>query len=69
MGKTPVENINITDPYNEKKDIGFGTYDKGDYYDVEPGTFLIFFPINGHRPSLKLEGCDKDKKVVIKVMN
>jgi biofilm protein TabA len=67
MGMTPISKITITDPYNDKKDIGFGTYSEGDYYTVEPGTFLIFSPSYAHRPSLKVEGCDKDKKIVIKI--
>lgn len=67
MGKTPVENLNVTDPYNETKDIGFGTYDKGEYYVAEPGTFFLFFPSDGHRPSLRMEGFDIVKKIVIKV--
>jgi YhcH/YjgK/YiaL family protein len=68
IGVTPVQNVIITDAFNESKDIAFGTYNKGDYYDIEPGVFLLFFPTDGHRPGLKLEGCDKNKKVVIKVL-
>jgi YhcH/YjgK/YiaL family protein len=68
MGAYDVTKINITDPYNETKDIGFGTYAEGDYYVAEAGTFFLFFPAHAHRPSLKVEGCDKDKKIVIKIL-
>ena len=67
MGQTPIKNINVTEPYNETKDIGHGTFDGGNYYEVGPGTFLIFFPSEGHRPALKVDGVDSDKKIVIKV--
>jgi YhcH/YjgK/YiaL family protein len=67
MGIVPFSKTKVVDAYNDKKDVGFASYDGGDYYTVEPGTFLIFLPSDAHRPSIKLDGCDTDKKIVIKI--
>jgi biofilm protein TabA len=67
MGVVDFSKTSILDPYNETKDIGFAAYDQGDYYVAEAGVFFLFFPGQAHRPSLKVEGCDKDKKIVIKI--
>jgi biofilm protein TabA len=67
MGIVPLSKTTESEAYNETKDVGFVTSTDGDIYTAEPGTFLIFFPSEAHRPSIKTEGCDKDKKIVIKV--
>lgn len=67
MGKVPLAETTVIQDYNETKDVGFFETKVGNYYVVGPGSFLIFFPSEAHRPSLKTEGYDKVKKIVIKV--
>ncbi len=40
---------------------------EGKYYIAEPGTFFLFFPNNAHRPTIKVDGYDLVKKIVIKI--
>ena len=54
-------------PYDEKKDVMNYDIKDGEFYLSGPSTFFIFFPQDAHRPSIKAEGFDIVKKVVIKV--
>ncbi len=69
MGVAPLSKATVVEPYNETKDVGFYSIADADskFYLAEPGVFLIFFPCETHRPNIKTDGCDKDKKIVIKV--
>jgi YhcH/YjgK/YiaL family protein len=69
MGVAPFAKAKEVEPYNETKDIGFYSVAEADskFYIAEPGTFLIFFPQEAHRPSIKVDGFDTTKKIVIKV--
>ena len=69
MGVAPVSKGSVVEPYIETKDVGFYSLPEPDckYYVAQPDTFLIFFPAEAHRPNIKIEGCDTDKKIVIKV--
>jgi biofilm protein TabA len=69
MGIAPFSKATVTDAYNETKDIGFYSVPDSvaNYYDATPADILIFFPQEAHRPSLKTEKFDHNKKVVIKV--
>ena len=69
MGIAPLSKAKVTEPYNDAKDIAFHSVpDKaGKYYIAEPGTFLIFFTGDAHRPAIRVEGSDVVKKVVIKI--
>lgn len=67
MGALPVEKLNVTEPYTESRDGGNGTSTEGSYYVAEPGTFMVFFPSDAHRPNIKVEGFEKTKKIVFKV--
>ena len=40
---------------------------EGKYYIAEPGTFFLFFPNDAHRPTIKVDGYDVVKKIVIKI--
>ncbi|MBS1600800.1 MAG: YhcH/YjgK/YiaL family protein [Bacteroidetes bacterium] len=40
---------------------------EGKYYITEPDTFFLFFPNDAHRPTIKVEGYDIVKKIVIKI--
>jgi biofilm protein TabA len=40
---------------------------EGKFYIAKPGEFFLFFPNDAHRPSIKIDGCDIVKKIVIKI--
>jgi len=40
---------------------------EGKYYTGERGKFFLFFPNNAHRPTIKIDGYDTVKKIVIKI--
>jgi biofilm protein TabA len=40
---------------------------EGRFYIAKPGEFFLFFPNDAHRPSIKLDGYDIVKKIVIKI--
>ena len=40
---------------------------KGEFYTAAPGEFFLFFPNDAHRPGIKIEGCNRVKKIVIKI--
>jgi biofilm protein TabA len=69
MGLASVSKAAAIDEFSESKDIGFYTIPDSDskYYTAEPGTIFLFFPQDAHRPGIGAEGCDWDKKIVIKV--
>jgi len=39
----------------------------GNYYTGGQGEFFLFFPNNAHRPTIKIDGYDVVKKIVIKI--
>ena len=39
----------------------------GTYYTTDAGTFFLFFPNDAHRPTIKADGYDIVKKIVIKI--
>lgn len=67
MGVAQIPTLKPTQNYDAKTDLIFYNGEGGDIYTAEPGTFFIFFPQDGHRPDIKVEGIEKDKKIVVKV--
>jgi YhcH/YjgK/YiaL family protein len=67
MGVAPLSATSVVTPYDETKDVAFYNSNDGKFYEAQPGTFFIFFPQDAHRPSTKIEGCESDKKIVLKV--
>lgn len=67
MGIAEISTLKTVHGYDESTDLIFYTGNGGDIHTAEPGTFFIFFPQNGHRPDIKVDGIEKDKKIVIKV--
>jgi biofilm protein TabA len=69
MGKAPISVAKPLVDFENVKDIGFFSVEakSAKYYLAVPGTFFIFFPSDAHRPSLKVEGFDTDKKLVVKI--
>jgi len=54
----------ITKPYTVDM-INYNA--EGKYYTGEQGEFFLFFPNNAHRPTIKIDGFDVVKKIVIKI--
>jgi len=67
IGVDAVASATVTVPYNETKDGANYTDDGGKYYIATPKEFYLFFPSEAHRPNLKVDGYDTDKKLVIKI--
>ncbi|QEM08842.1 YhcH/YjgK/YiaL family protein [Mucilaginibacter rubeus] len=66
IGVAAIESLTVTKPYDAEKD--FANYSgEGKYYTATPEEFFLFFPSDGHRPNMKVNGYDKVKKLVIKV--
>lgn len=66
IGVAALSTATVTKPYDPKSDVANYT-SEGEYHTAAPGTFFIFFPQNLHRPSIKVEGYDIVKKLVVKV--
>jgi biofilm protein TabA len=69
MGIAPLSKARVTEAYDEAKDVLFGEVPTAEskFYVAQPGTFFLFFPKDAHRPAVKADGSDTDKKVVIKI--
>ena len=66
MGLAPLAAAREVKPYDEKKDVAnYST--EGTYYTAAPGTYFLFFPSDVHRPSIRVEGYDTVKKIVLKI--
>ncbi|HKI90459.1 MAG TPA: YhcH/YjgK/YiaL family protein [Draconibacterium sp.] len=70
MGLAPLDEVkaDVVEPYNTEKDIAFYQYDGGKYIIATPMNFVIFFPTDAHRPSMKVNENEKIKKIVVKMM-
>ena len=68
IGLTGLNNMTTTEPFDESKDIEFGTATTGTVLRAAPGRFFLFFPNDAHRPCMK-DGNDdtKVRKIVVKV--
>ncbi len=66
MAYSPLGNLEATTEYDDKKDITFynGT---GSFSLADAGSFLIFFPTDGHMPSVAAEDRIVVRKIVIKI--
>ncbi|GAA4311517.1 hypothetical protein GCM10023149_06540 [Mucilaginibacter gynuensis] len=62
----PLKSATVTVPYDVVKDVAKYS-GNGKYYNAEPSIFFLFFPNDVHRPSIKVDGVDVVKKLVIKV--
>ena len=66
IGVTPIAAATVIVPYDDKKDGANYTAD-GKYYIATPSEFYLFFPSEVHKPNIKVDGYDTDKKLVIKI--
>ena len=66
IGIVPISLASITKEYDTAKDL-INYSASGKYYIAKPGTFFIMLPEDAHRPSVKADGFDTVKKIVIKI--
>ncbi len=64
MGYTPRKEL-PEEEYNDVKDITFYKGPAKEYITIHPGSFVIFFPQDGHAPCISNEA--EIKKVIFKV--
>lgn len=65
MGKADVAKAKVVKPYDDARDVANYEAD-GQFYMADPSQFFIFFPLDAHRPNIKVEEGDV-KKIVIKI--
>lgn len=68
MGLTRLDEVQLDGNYDEEKDLAFYVSDKGEYHTATPGNFLVFFPDDVHRPSVKAGESVLVKKAVVKLL-
>jgi YhcH/YjgK/YiaL family protein len=68
MGWAPIDTLRVTDPFDDAKDL-IKYAGAGEWVTVREGMFTIFFPTDGHMPSIMLDatGPRPVRKVVVKV--
>ncbi|HTS45143.1 MAG TPA: YhcH/YjgK/YiaL family protein [Puia sp.] len=64
IGIADTSKATITKPYTPDA-INYTA--EGKYYISEPDQFFLFFPNDAHRPTIKVDGYDVVKKIVIKI--
>ncbi len=69
IGVAVISKATVIKPFNEKKDIGTYKVLMSDarFYKARPDVFFIFFPTDVHRPGIKVNEGNTDKKIVVKV--
>ncbi len=65
----PRETLEISEAFNEEKDIAFyKDPSKGTVpLPLTPGVFALFFPQDAHKPSCDLDGKHANRKIVLKI--
>ncbi len=67
QGYAPIGRLEETQPYSAEKDVLF-LAGSGDTVTADGGTFVIYFPHDGHMPGLAFEKPAPVVKVVVKVL-
>ena len=67
IGVTTADKVKVDEPYDSEKDLAFYTFEGGDYRKATPENFMVFFPDDVHRPSLKSGESVPVKKAVVKI--
>lgn len=68
MGWAPIGALQVSEPYMDERDVMFfHTPARFSTLEVYKGQFGVFFPGDAHQPSVRLDGYDSVRKVVIKV--
>jgi YhcH/YjgK/YiaL family protein len=68
MGLATPDQVEVTDSYNEEKDIAFYAFEGGNYIMATPENFVVFFPEDIHRPLVNVTEPSKARKIVVKVL-
>jgi YhcH/YjgK/YiaL family protein len=67
IGWSPIDGLRVTDPFDDAKDL-IKYAGSGDWLTVREGMFAVFFPADGHMPSIQTDGGPSPvRKVVVKV--
>ena len=67
IGVSPITKLSVTKTYDAARDVANYSGD-GKFYTAVPGSFFLFFPSDGHRPSISTGGNKANKKIVIKIL-
>ncbi|MBV5315312.1 MAG: YhcH/YjgK/YiaL family protein [Prolixibacteraceae bacterium] len=67
IGFVTLNNQTVISEYNPDKDIAFFSGEAAPLI-LDSGLFAVFFPQDVHRPCMQIDGPEKVKKVVIKLM-
>jgi len=69
LGWAPFQAFTITEPYDDKKDIMFGTVPDSSsaFISFNAGQAVILYPADAHAPGLAVTSPSPVKKVVIKI--
>jgi biofilm protein TabA len=65
IGIADISKASITKPYTGDA-VNYTA--EGDYYVASQSEFFLFFPNDAHRPTIKVDGYDVVKKIVIKIL-
>jgi len=70
IGWTPVERMEITEPYIADMDICFGSVEKGKWTPVylQAGQLAVLWPEDGHAPKLAAGESAAVMKIVVKII-
>ena len=68
MQKAPLTSVTLTKAYDAGRDLANYESSGSVATHIAPaGRVFIFFPADAHRPTIKADGFDTDKKIVIKI--
>ena len=68
IGVTDYKNCSSNIKYDKNKDIEFLNNNQEETFEtIEQGEFLVLFPNDAHKPSIKIDTNKTVKKVVVKV--
>jgi biofilm protein TabA len=69
MGWAPLSAVTVTDPYDEEKDILFGTTtdEASAFTSFSAGQAIVIYPSDAHAPGLAKGTPQEVKKVVVKI--
>lgn len=67
MGYAYIEDMKVTQEYNEEKDCLF-TNGKGSFLTLKSGMFAVFAPDDVHSPCIAVNEPQPIKKIVVKVL-
>ncbi len=67
IGLTTPDKLEVKEPYSEERDFAFYTGNEGEYLKATPKNFVVFFPEDAHRPTIKVNDNIQVKKIVVKL--